>query len=113
MKRSRLQKTISYILQSPMKTYRRLPGGLVLSYTPPDQNEKAGFGRMVCSRENNVPSQDEVEIVARDLKEALLSLQRPYEQFTKSPVQQEGAWCFVVLEWRDGHQEPLFGGDDE
>lgn len=105
---SKLKKQISYILKSPVQTYRKLQGGLILSYTPPDQNEqRIGYGRFLCSREGNIPSADEVEIVGRDLKAALKEADRPYENLTKSNVKQQGNYNYVVLEWHDGQQHSL------
>lgn len=105
---SKLVETLTRLIQSPQPASRELRGKLTLAYTPPDLNEKMpGHGRLVCSRLNSVPSSDEVEIVVRDLKKALIGQKRPFDQFWVSGVKARGAWSYVAIEWHEGVQEEL------
>jgi len=57
--------------QTPKKL-RPLSGGLILAYTPGACNEaEPGVYRLTLSRRGQFPSDNEVEIVRRELREAL------------------------------------------
>lgn len=56
--------------QTPGKT--ELSGGLILAYTPGSHNKtEPGVHRLTLSRRGKFPSEQEVQIVQRELREAL------------------------------------------
>jgi len=56
----------------PKKLRKPLSGGLMLAYTPGDKNQaEPGVYRLTLSRRGTWPSEDEVRVTQRELREAL------------------------------------------
>ena len=56
----------------PKKLRNPLSGGLMLAYTPGDKNQaEPGVYRLTLSRRGAWPSEDEVRVTQRELREAL------------------------------------------
>lgn len=71
--------------QTPKKM-RPLSGGLILAYTPGACNEaEPGIHRLTLSRRGQYPSENEFEIVRRELREALKGRGRAAETIFVEP----------------------------
>lgn len=61
----------------PKKLRNPLSGGLMLAYTPGDKNQaEPGVYRLALSRRGAWPSEDEVRVTQRELREALKKYNR-------------------------------------
>ena len=100
--------------QTPKKL-KPLTGGLILAYTPGSCNQaQPGVYRLTLSRRGVWPSEDEIEIVRRELREALKGRNRAAETIyvepwlkgpqTKRPSDQIQ---YHVLFWRELVQAAL------
>lgn len=78
---------ISELITSPTpKKLRPLSGGLILAYTPGSCNQaEPGVYRLTLSRRGVWPSDDEIEIVRRELREALKGRGRAAETIFVEP----------------------------
>jgi hypothetical protein len=73
----------------PKKLNRPLSGGLYLAYTPGVCNEaEPGIHRLTLSRRGKYPSDNEIEIVRRELREALKRNGRAAETIYVEPYLQ-------------------------
>ena len=104
-KKPALTDILTVLIRSEEKTHRRLERGLTLAYTPGQLNN--GIHRLALSRKGIHPSQDEIEIVRRDLYKALANCSRIPEIISLEPNRAVGATRYHVLFWREGVQERL------
>ncbi len=107
---------ISELITSPTpKKLRPLSGGLILAYTPGSCNQsEPGVFRLTLSRRGVWPSDDEIEIVRRELREALKGRGRAAETIFVEPWlkgkpkrKREEQVYYHVLFWRELVQASL------
>ena len=72
--------------REPAKLRKPLSGGLILAYTPGACNEaEPGIHRLTLSRRGQYPSNNEIEVMRRELREALKGRGRAAETIYVEP----------------------------
>jgi hypothetical protein len=97
------------------KKLKPLSGGLILAYTPgPCNKAEPGIYRLTLTRRGDWPSDNEIEVVRRDLRQALKSLGRAAETINIEPYHKGPATRrpsdrvhYHVLFWRELVQASL------
>lgn len=101
---------LTMLIRSDKKTHRTLERGLTLAYTPGSLN--GGIHRLTLSRKGIFPSEQEIEIVKRDLYKVLSENGRfpeiiSVESYLKKPLKRGVMIYYHILFWREGVQERL------